>query len=84
MKQFTYDIEEQIAVLSTSPKNGWQKKLCRISWNGRPAKLDIREWHPQKNYSGVRMGKGITLTDDEARLLRDTINSLNLSSDDTA
>ena len=61
---FSYEIVEHIAVLSTS-KTGWTKELNLISWNGRSPKYDIREWSPEHE----KMGKGITLNSDEAQEL---------------
>ena len=61
---FSYEIVEHIAVLSTS-KTGWTKELNLISWNGRAAKHDIREWSPEHE----KMGKGITLNANEAQEL---------------
>jgi len=61
MADFTYDITEEIAVLSTSAK-GWTKELNKVSYGGRPAKFDIRDWAPDRE----SMGKGVTLTDEEA------------------
>lgn len=65
MKDFSYDIIEHIGVLSENSK-GWKKELNRISWNGGLAKYDIRDWAPEHH----KMGKGITLTDEEAEALR--------------
>lgn len=63
--EFTYEIKEEIATLST--KGGWSLELNRISWNGRPATYDLRKWSDDHS----RMGKGITLNDDEmAELIR--------------
>ena len=42
-----------------------------VSWNDRPAKLDIREW--DENH--VKMSKGITLNAEEAALLRELIDN---------
>ena len=69
-KPFDYEVVEEIAVLSTSNK-GWNKKLCLISWNHRDPKYDIREWSPD----GSKMGKGVTLSRDEIRYLKDALNS---------
>lgn len=44
-EEFSYSIEKQLGVLSTS-KSGWTVELNLISWNGRPAKYDIRSWAP--------------------------------------
>ena len=64
MADFKYDIVEEIGVLSESAK-GWTKELNKISWNGGEPKYDIRDWAPEHE----KMGKGITLTDDEAAKL---------------
>lgn len=69
MADITFDIEKHIAVLSTSNK-GWQKELNMVSWNNRPAKYDIREWSPDHE----KMGKGITLSEDEMRTLIESLN----------
>ncbi|MCL1979441.1 MAG: YdbC family protein [Methanomassiliicoccaceae archaeon] len=63
--EFKYEIVEKIAVLSESSK-GWTKELNLISWNDRDPKYDIREWSPD----GEKMGKGITLSDEEMEILK--------------
>lgn len=60
-----YEIMEEVGVLSENTR-GWRKELNRVSWNGRPAKFDIRDW--AENHE--KMGKGITLTDEEAEALK--------------
>ena len=45
MAEFKYEITEEIGVLSES-KGGWRKEVNMVSWNDKPAKLDIREWAP--------------------------------------
>jgi len=60
MSEIKCEIKEHLAVLSTNP-SGWTKELNLVSWNGRAAKYDIREWSPDHQ----KMGKGITLTADE-------------------
>jgi len=65
MVEFKYEIVEKIAVLSESSK-GWTKELNLISWNDRDPKYDIREWAP----NGEKMGKGITLSDEEVVVLK--------------
>ncbi len=45
MDNFSYEIVEEIAVLSENPK-GWRKELNLVSWNGRPPKFDLRDWSP--------------------------------------
>lgn len=70
MVDFSYEVTETIAVLSESSK-GWTKELKLISWNGREPKYDIREWSPD----GTKMGKGITLSDEEIVILKKALNS---------
>lgn len=45
--------------------NGWNKELRLVSWNDADPKYDIRDWSPDDE----KMGKGITLTKEEARNL---------------
>ena len=70
MVDFRYEVIETIAVLSESSK-GWTKELKLISWNDREPKYDIREWSPD----GSKMGKGITLSDEEVEVLKKALNS---------
>ena len=67
-QDFSYEIVKTIGVLSTSPK-GWTKELNLVSWNGREAKYDIREWLPDHD----KMGKGVTLSATEIETLRDLL-----------
>ncbi|WP_018922838.1 YdbC family protein [Salsuginibacillus kocurii] len=65
MASINYEIIETIGVLSESPK-GWRKELNLVSWNERPPKYDIRDWSPDHE----KMGKGITLSDEEVEALK--------------
>lgn len=48
------------------------KVLAKVSWNGRPAKTELRA---MVTYDGEkRLGKGLALTDDELVKLRDLID----------
>lgn len=60
-----YEIIEEIGVLSENAR-GWRKELNKVSWNDRPPKYDIRDWSEDHE----KMGKGITLTDEEAEVLK--------------
>jgi len=73
MAEIKYEIEKNVGVLSEGSK-GWTKELNLISWNGREAKYDIREWAPEH----VKMGKGVTLNKDELKRLRDILNDMDL------
>jgi len=70
-KEFSFEIMENIVVLSENPK-GWTKELNLVSWNGRPPKYDLRDWAPDHQ----KMGKGITLTNEEFKQLKTTIQSM--------
>lgn len=71
MASIKYEIIETIAILSESEKN-WKKELNLISWNGRDPKYDLRDWSPDHE----KMGKGITLTDEELKVLKETLNNI--------
>jgi hypothetical protein len=43
-----------------------------VSWGGRPPKFDIRSWSPDHQ----KMGKGVTLTNEEMAALRALLASL--------
>ena len=73
MADIKFEIKDIIGALSESSK-GWKKELNLVSWNDNAPKYDIREWDPEHN----KMGKGITLTNEEAIKLRDLLNNLNL------
>ena len=68
--EIKYETVEKIAVLSESSK-GWTKELNLIKWNDREPKFDIREWSPD----GSKMGKGITLSDEEVAVLKKALDS---------
>ena len=62
---FTFTIQETIAELSSTTTTA--KRLTVTSWNGDPAKLDLRTW--RYDSGEVKPGRGVTLTDDEAMTL---------------
>ena len=70
-EEFSYEILEEVSVLSENAR-GWRKEMNLISWNGRPPKFDLREWAPDHE----KMGKGITLTNEEFAELSKTIKSM--------
>lgn len=65
--KITYDIVEEIAVLSV--RGGWALELNQVAWNGGKPKYDIRSW----NEDHTKMGKGVTLNDDEMDALIDAM-----------
>ncbi|MFP7291096.1 YdbC family protein [Enterococcus hirae] len=70
-QEFSYEIIEEIAVLSENNK-GWRKELNLVSWNGRPPKFDLRDWAPEHE----KMGKGLTLTNEEFESLQKAIENM--------
>lgn len=68
-----YEIKENIGTLSTSSK-GWLKELNLVSWNDRDVKFDIREWSEDHS----KMSKGITLSNEEVRELKDLLNKIDI------
>jgi hypothetical protein len=73
MAEIKFEIKETIGAISQSPK-GWSKELNLIIWNGKEPKYDLREWAPDHE----KMGKGVTLTVEELKSLRDLLNGMGL------
>ena len=73
MPEIKYELVEAIGIVSEG-KNGWNKELNLIKWNDREAVYDIRTWSPDRE----KMGKGITISVEEAKALRDMLNGLDL------
>ena len=71
-KEFSYEIIEEIGQVSKPTASVWSIRLNIISWNGwgKP-KLDIRSW----NEDMTRMGKGISLSEEDAKDLAGLLNS---------
>lgn len=64
-KELKFEILNELGVISEGSK-GWNKELTRVSWNGEEPKYDIRTWDSEHK----KMGKGITLTEEELRTLK--------------
>lgn len=69
--EFKFEVVKTIGVLSVGAK-GWRKELNMVSWNDKPAKLDIREWSPDRE----KMGKGVTLSDEEVKELKRLLDEI--------
>ena len=76
MAELKFEITERIGLLSENAK-GWTKELNKVSWNEREPKYDLREWNPDHS----RMGKGITLTDEEVETLKAILNGEEIEDD---
>lgn len=59
-----FEIVELIAKIGEVGK--WNLELNRVSWNGKPAKYDLRAWSEDHD----KCGKGVTMTEEEARALK--------------
>jgi hypothetical protein len=73
MAEIKFEIKETIGTLSESAK-GWKKELSLVSWNDKAPKYDLREWSPDY----TKMGKGVTLTAEELRKLKEILNGMDL------
>ena len=73
MADFKFEIKKNLGILSENSK-GWKRELNIISWNSKPAKIDIREWDEPHE----KMGKGITFSKEEFKGLRDILNLINI------
>ena len=71
MSDIKFEINKAFGEISTS-RQGWTKELNMVSWNGKPAKYDLRDWSPEHE----KMGKGVTLSEDEARRLYEILRDI--------
>ena len=65
------EILASYGIFSQGSRN-WNKEVNLVSWNGRPAKLDIRNW--QRDHQ--KCGKGIAITREEAEELLKLLNKI--------
>ncbi len=68
-----FEIKENCGTLSQNAK-GWSKEVNFISWNERSPKYDIRDWDDNHE----KMGKGVTLSLEELKKLKEILNTLDL------
>jgi hypothetical protein len=73
MADIVYEIKKELGTLSENAK-GWSKEINLVSWNGREPKYDIRDW----SQGHEKMGKGVTLSGEDLKSLRDILNKLEL------
>ncbi|MBU9714210.1 YdbC family protein [Evansella tamaricis] len=71
MAEIKYEIKQNLGIVSEGAK-GWTKELNLISWNGREAKYDLRDWAADHQ----KMGKGVTLSTEELRTLKEILNGM--------
>lgn len=73
MAGIKFDIVEEIGVIADTSK-GWKKEINLVSWNDNEPKFDIRDWSPDHD----KMGKGITLSNEELKVLKEILNEMNI------
>lgn len=73
MSSIKYDIVKEIGIISATT-SGWKKELNIISWNNREPKYDLRDWSSEHE----KMGKGITLTAEELKSLKELLNNMDI------
>lgn len=71
----TYEIIEHIGRLSTG-SSGWSREVNIVAWNGRQARLDIRDWDPDHK----KMSRGIGLNGTEVAVLTELLNDFDTES----
>lgn len=64
MADIKYEVVKELGIVAEGSR-GWTKELNLVSWNDGAPKYDIRDWSPNRE----RMGKGISLTEAEAKEL---------------
>jgi hypothetical protein len=70
---FKYEIIKELGVIGEGSR-GWRKEVNVVSWNGRPPKLDIRDWSETRE----KMGKGVSLSCAETQLLLELLEAADL------
>lgn len=71
---FTYEVKAEIGELSD------KKKVRVVAWGEREAKIDIREWYEKDGET--KAGKGVSLTNEEARKLVELLGNYFNDEDD--
>ncbi|MGI6452934.1 MAG: YdbC family protein [Syntrophomonadaceae bacterium] len=77
MADLKYQILKHLGVLSEGSK-GWKKEINLISWGEHQPKIDIRDWGPGHE----RVGKGITLNQEELKQLKEILEGIDLDTID--
>jgi len=68
-RNFKFEVVNELGVISEGSK-GWKKEFNRVSWSVGEPKYDIRDW----DEAHEKMGKGITLSEQELRKLKELID----------
>ena len=70
--KIAFEIVQNIGTLSES--GTWKKELNIVQWGDNIAKYDIRAW----NADHTKSGKGVTLSAEELKSLKNLLNSIEL------
>ena len=71
-KEFTAEVKEWVGPVKESKTNNWCKYVAKVSYNNKPANIDIR--NVKFNPDGSHLfGKGISLTDEECDTMVDIL-----------
>lgn len=73
MPEFKFEIVKNFGTISEG-NGGWIKEVNLVSWNDREPIYDIRAWQE----SHEKLGKGITLTTEELKNLKELLNSMEI------
>lgn len=68
-EEFKFEVTKQLGTLS---EGSWNMEINMVSYNGATPKLDIRKWSAEHD----KMGKGVTLTEEEYLNLKDILESI--------
>lgn len=71
--EFKYEVIKTFGELSEG-RSGWRREVNLVSWNEGQPKIDIRDWAPDH----AKMGKGVSLTSEEAAVLREILAEIDL------
>lgn len=72
--EITYEVQEELGVLSVNPRTNWRKLCRRVAWNSNVGRIEVRDWSSGSSGSSgsdepERMSRGISLSDEEAKTL---------------
>ncbi len=65
VENIQFEIVKHIGTLKEYP-TGWKKELNLVSWEGKPAVYDIRDWDAEHKH----MSRGFRMTEDEVKIVR--------------
>jgi len=74
MPEVKWDIKKNLGILSEG--GSWKKEVNIVSWNEKPAKVDIRSWDSEHK----KMSKGTTFGREELKKLKVLLNEVDIES----